>query len=244
MARLIYLVIIKYKTLWFEMDAYHKVPKEKDDTAENEIRVAVAGSVSSYLGYAFRILNKSDYETLTIRATGNAIVKALILVELVKRRIGNLHQLNKIHSMTIIDVFQPKIEGLEPLEQPRRVTALDCILSKDAMDPNQVGYQEPEPKEDRPPHSPTKKQNKDRDRSDDRDPENKPSDDASNEYSLDSDLADDIEEINDTPMVLPAAKKSNSTVKPKGRGSGRRLSEDEETPKASGNKGRGGDKTE
>ena len=62
-----------------------------ETTAENEIRVAVAGKVSSYLGYAFRILNKSEHRSLTIRATGNAIVKALILIELVKRRIGDLH---------------------------------------------------------------------------------------------------------------------------------------------------------
>ena len=56
------------------------------------MRVAVAGKVSSYLGYAFRILKKeSEHKSLTIRATGNAIVKALILIELVKRRIGDLH---------------------------------------------------------------------------------------------------------------------------------------------------------
>ena len=73
------------------VEANTKVQKEKEETAENEIRVAVVGKVSSYLGYAFRILNKSEHRSLTIRATGNAIVKALILIELVKRRIGELH---------------------------------------------------------------------------------------------------------------------------------------------------------
>jgi DNA-binding protein len=38
------------------------------------------------LGYAFRILTKTDHKDLKIRATGNAIVKALILIELIKRR--------------------------------------------------------------------------------------------------------------------------------------------------------------
>jgi ribonucleases P/MRP protein subunit RPP25 len=142
------------------MEAYHKVQKKKEETAENEIRVAVAGQVSSYLGYAFRILNKSEHKSLTIRATGNAIVKALILIELVKRRIGDLHQLNKIHSMVIVDVYKPKVEGLEPIEQNRRVTALDCILSKEPLE-NQVGYQEPEPKEERV-QMPPKRQNKEK----------------------------------------------------------------------------------
>jgi len=126
------------------MEAKDKVQTEKkktgETTAENEIRVAVAGKVSSYLGYAFRILNKSDHKSLTIRATGNAIVKALILIELVKRRIGDLHQLNTIHSMVIEDEFKPKGEGIDSVKQVRRVTALDCVLSKDELDSTQVGY--------------------------------------------------------------------------------------------------------
>ena len=78
------------------------------------------------------------------------MVKALILIELIKRRIGDLHQLNKIHSMTVVDVFQPTEEGFEQVEQPRRVTCFDCILSKLPLDNADVGYQTPEPKEDRP----------------------------------------------------------------------------------------------
>ena len=110
----------------------------------------MAGKVSSYLGYAFRILNKSEHRSLTIRATGNAITKALILIELVKRRIGELHQLNTIHSMVIEDEFKPKgEEGMQNVKQVRRVTALDCVLSKDELDKTDVGYQEPVPREER-----------------------------------------------------------------------------------------------
>ena len=105
--------------------------------------------MSSYLGYAFRILNKSEHRSLTIRATGNAITKALILIELVKRRIVDLHQLNTIHSMVIEDEFKPKEEGMQNVKQVRRVTALDCVLSKDVLDSTQVGYQEPVPREER-----------------------------------------------------------------------------------------------
>ena len=102
------------------MEAKDKVQTDQkktgETTAENEIRVAVVGKVSSYLGYAFRILNKSDHKSLTIRATGTAIVKALILIELVKRRIGDLHQLNTIHSMVIEDEFKPKGEGIDSVK--------------------------------------------------------------------------------------------------------------------------------
>lgn len=38
-----------------------------------------------------RIFEKTAFRELKVRATGNAIVKALILIELVKRRVGDLH---------------------------------------------------------------------------------------------------------------------------------------------------------
>lgn len=100
------------------------------------------------MGYAFRILNKTDHKFLTIKATGNAIVKALILIELVKRRIGGLHQLNKIHSRELESEEPSKLDENEKIITKRRVTAMDTILSKEAPDDlNQPGYQVPEEKE-------------------------------------------------------------------------------------------------
>lgn len=103
------------------------------------------GLIKSYLGYAFRVLDedKLNKNELVIKATGNAIVKALILIELIKRRIGNLHQINDISSMEIIDQFEPTIEGLEQIEQKRRVTAMETRLLKNITDENDkqhIGY--------------------------------------------------------------------------------------------------------
>lgn len=107
-------------------------------------------------------MNKSEHRSLTIRATGNAIVKALILIELVKRRIGDLHQLNSIHSMVIDDEFKVKGgsggEAPETVKQIRRVTALDCVLSKDELDTSEAGYQEPVPREERTQPPPRKRE--------------------------------------------------------------------------------------
>ncbi len=119
---------------------FTKVQKEKQKTAENEIRVTAKGQIKNYLGYAFRILNKTDYRSVTVKATGNAIVKALILTELIKRRAGNLHQDNKIYSMEIVDTYEPKFEGMEKMEQKRLVTAMDTVLSKDPLDDTSIGY--------------------------------------------------------------------------------------------------------
>ena len=54
-------------------------------------------------------------DSIEIRGTGNAIVKALILIELVKRRVGDLHQINNITSTEIVDEFEPVVEGLEKI---------------------------------------------------------------------------------------------------------------------------------
>lgn len=136
------------------MENYEKVTKDKQKTEENEIRVTSKGLIKSYLGYAFRVLeeDKLNMNELVIKATGNAIVKALILIELVKRRIGNLHQINDISSMEIVDQFEPKIEGLQKIEQKRRVTAMETRLLKkleNESDTQLLGYQPPEPKEER-----------------------------------------------------------------------------------------------
>jgi len=53
--------------------------------------VKAKGIVKSYMGYAFRVLEKTEHDSIVITATGDAIVKALILIEMVKRRIGSLH---------------------------------------------------------------------------------------------------------------------------------------------------------
>jgi DNA-binding protein len=73
------------------LQGYKKVEKEKTKTEENEIRVTAKGIIKKYLGYALRVLQKEQMPELKIRATGNAIVKALILIEIVKRRVGMLH---------------------------------------------------------------------------------------------------------------------------------------------------------
>jgi len=118
---------------------------QREPTAENEIHVAAKGHIKNYLGYAFRILNKTNHQQLKIRATGNAIVKANILIELVKRRVGDLHQLNSIYSM-VISSHEEKLG--EKIETKRRVTAMDTLLSKSALDTNDPGYQEPTPKDE------------------------------------------------------------------------------------------------
>lgn len=50
--------------------------------------------------------------------------------------------------MEIVSHEESKIEGMEKIETRRRVTAMDTTLSKDKLDSDDPGYQEPLPKEE------------------------------------------------------------------------------------------------
>ena len=80
------------------MHNYKKVLPSRDDLKNkeenrkrDEIRVTTKGSIHHLLSIASNYLNDAENKTITIKATGNAIVKAVILTEQVKRRVGDLH---------------------------------------------------------------------------------------------------------------------------------------------------------
>jgi hypothetical protein len=63
------------------------------------------------------------------------------LAELVKHRVKNLHQINKISSKTIVDEYEPLEEGLDQLKFSRDVTMLQITLTKsENVDKTDVGY--------------------------------------------------------------------------------------------------------
>ena len=60
---------------------------------ENDIRVRMRGQPSKYLKYGLHLLAREESKgTLMIKASGNAISKAFIVAELIKRKVKGLHQ--------------------------------------------------------------------------------------------------------------------------------------------------------
>lgn len=56
--------------------------------------------------------------------------------------------------MVIVDRYEPKVEGLPVQETTRRVTAFDCVLSKEPLDETDPGYQPPKAPEEPTPSKP------------------------------------------------------------------------------------------
>ena len=78
---------------------------------------------------------------MVVSATGNAIPKAVQVVELIKRRFYGIHQENKITTLEVKDVYEPVEEGLDPVTRSRILTMLVVTLSKDKpVDEASYGY--------------------------------------------------------------------------------------------------------
>jgi hypothetical protein len=73
---------------------------------------------------------------------GRAINKAVTIAEILKRKMP-LHQVNRLTSSEIIDVFEPLEEGLDVVLNKRYVSCMTITLSatKEGIDENDIGYQ-------------------------------------------------------------------------------------------------------
>jgi DNA-binding protein len=107
-------------------EAYQKVERVEDQLPPNEIRVRRGVGIGRYLKRAHDLLNDSTGtdQTIVIKGVSNAVQSAVNLAELVKHRVKNLHQINKISNIKIIDDYLPLYEGLDVLSVPRIVTML------------------------------------------------------------------------------------------------------------------------
>ena len=73
-------------------DKYVKVKEELlEKPKSNEVRVSKEGKPSKFLYWGIHLMNKYP-DKIIVKAIGNAIHKAFIVAELLKRRIRGLHQ--------------------------------------------------------------------------------------------------------------------------------------------------------
>lgn len=113
--------------------------KEQEGPPKNEVRVKMNTRVASYLRYVYHTLEKDEehYQSVVLKAAGRAISRLVPLVELIKRRIKGLHQDSKISNLTVTDTDRNG-ENIE-----RRIVMLEITLSKEPLDKESKGYQDP-----------------------------------------------------------------------------------------------------
>ena len=124
------------------LNKYNLIPKKKEETIANEIRITARGFNSSYISYAMKIFENKESNNVVLKASGTAISKCCIVAEVLRHRIAGLALVSKIKNTQICDEYEPLEEGLDNVTVTRNIAVLEILLTLDTNeDKAQVGYQ-------------------------------------------------------------------------------------------------------
>uniref|UniRef100_A0A8C5F4N5 DNA/RNA-binding protein Alba-like domain-containing protein n=1 Tax=Gadus morhua TaxID=8049 RepID=A0A8C5F4N5_GADMO len=76
--------------------------------------------------------------------SGRAVTKTITCAEIMKRKVGSLHQLTKLRYKGVKEVWESHDGGASEMTVHRTVPSISILLSKDPLDPREPGYQPPE----------------------------------------------------------------------------------------------------
>lgn len=76
--------------------------------------------------------------------SGRAVTKTITCAEIMKRKVGSLHQLTKLQYKVVKEVWESAEGGTSEMTVHRTVPSISILLSKDPLDPQEPGYQPPE----------------------------------------------------------------------------------------------------
>eukprot|EP00727_Mastigamoeba_balamuthi_P014253 m51a1_g9450 hypothetical protein (672) ;mRNA; f:492389-495058 len=96
------------------------------DRAPGDIRVTADGKPSTYVSYGTRVL-RSGLDSVTVRASGSALTRAVGVAEHLKRAVPGLHQITTVESPA----------------SPGGVPGITIVLSSKPLDASALGYQPP-----------------------------------------------------------------------------------------------------
>jgi DNA-binding protein len=126
------------------MEKYQLVrTREENKKQDNEIFVSSAGNPIFFVKDGLLILKKKTSDTIIIKASGQALPKAVRVAEEIKRKEPGLYQVNSFEKRVIKDLYKPREEGLDEVVKERYIEGIEIVLSKKQLDANHPGYQAP-----------------------------------------------------------------------------------------------------
>ena len=133
-------------------DKYYKIVSEEDKTTrpKNEIKVTLkTRGIAAYVRYALHMFLKENEESIIIKSAGNAANKGVTLAEVLRHRIPDLHQINRIAYNEIKEVWMPKEEGLDEVVDVKTIPVFEIKLTTKPtnQETKEPGYQKPLPSE-------------------------------------------------------------------------------------------------
>lgn len=119
------------------------------------MRVKEGSKIRNLLAFATASMAQPATRAIVFSGCGRATTKTVTCAEILKRRLAGLHQVTRLRYRSVREVWQSPPPALGPGQEPREpaaslsvlknVPSLAILLSKDALDPRQPGYQPPMP---------------------------------------------------------------------------------------------------
>lgn len=124
-----------------------------------EMRVKEGSKIRNLMGFAMARMQGEKSATggsssssssdgglrqVVFSGSGRAVTKTITCAEIMKRKVGSLHQLTKLRYKTIKEVWESSEGGTSEMTVHRSVPSISILLSKDPLDPTEPGYQPPE----------------------------------------------------------------------------------------------------
>ncbi|XP_062246496.1 ribonuclease P protein subunit p25-like protein [Platichthys flesus] len=88
--------------------------------------------------------NGTSLRQVVFTGSGRGVTKTITCVEILKRKVGGLHQVSKIYYKTVNEVWEDPQQAAAGTSTQRTVPAICILLSKDPLDPQEPGYQPPQ----------------------------------------------------------------------------------------------------
>ncbi|XP_068175451.1 uncharacterized protein [Antennarius striatus] len=120
-----------------------------------EMRVKEGSKIRNLMGFAMarmqgeRSVSDGGVSGVGLRqvvftGSGRAVTKTITCAEIMKRKVGPLHQLTKLQYKVVKEVWESTERGNSEMTVHRTVPSISILLSKDPLDPQEPGYQPPE----------------------------------------------------------------------------------------------------
>ncbi|NWS77246.1 RPP25 protein, partial [Crotophaga sulcirostris] len=114
-----------------------------------EMKVKEGSKIRNLMNFAMAQMEVKGSRQIVFSGCGRAVTKTITCVEIMKRKLGGLHQVTKVRYKTLLEVWenQDRLPGspTQNLTVHKNVPSICILLSRDPLDPNETGYQPPEP---------------------------------------------------------------------------------------------------
>lgn len=110
-----------------------------------EMKVKDGSKIRNLMGFAIGKMEGETVRQMLFSGSGKALSKTITCVEIMKRRVKDLHQITRIFYRQTEEIWEPIVPevGLDPLTVKRNSPSICVLLSKDPLNPAESGYQAP-----------------------------------------------------------------------------------------------------